>query len=249
MKTDACRRISEAIYRRRRVASALALRVLRTRFHGTSGILSDPRCMFINGRGLVVLMNHFSYRDPLQVGAWLASNPVSGRRLITAPVADHHRSSFVEIFADIFGVQLCPVVTARTVELTGENCSRGAGIRAYLDTAVDTLGAGGIILLAPQGRRMGRLGRPSGRPVANILLHAQRKKIDDFGLICVGMSLPGTKDYERKGVSGFNLFRKVDFYVGHPISASEAERKSGGIDHIDAWIFDRLSELLPVEYR
>jgi hypothetical protein len=55
--------------------------------------------------------------------------------------------------------------------------------------------------------------------------------------------------YDKKTVGGSNLFRRFDLRIGQPYIADEAVELAGGIDLLDAWIFEELAELVPDVYR
>ncbi len=232
----------------RKIAGTLAVVALPCHQLGEAQHVSEAETMLEQGYGLIVIMNHFSLRDPLQILSWLFRNQTAGRRPITGPIAYHMLGTPIQFMTDRLRIQICPVVTAKTIELEGNTHRPGAGIREYLDAALETLCVGGILLLAPQGGRKSRLGKPVGRPLGNIVAHARRRDASNFALLCVGLGLPDVVDYSRKKVGGLNLLQAYDLRVGQPITISEALEKAGGIKMIDAWIFDRLSELLPPQY-
>jgi hypothetical protein len=232
----------------RKIAGTLAVVVLPCQQFGEAQHVAEAETILEQGYGLIVIMNHFSFRDPLQVLSWLFRNPTAGRRPIAGPIAYHMHDTPIQFMTDRLRIQICPVVTAKTIELQGSKHRPGAGIREYLDAALETLSVGGILLLAPQGGRKCRLGKRVGRPLGNIVAHARRRDVSNFALLCVGLGMPDVVDYSRKKVGGLNLLRSYDLRVGQPITISEALERAGGIKMIDAWIFDRLSELLPPLY-
>ena len=233
----------------RRIVGRLAFVVFPCRYFVEARHVIQAETMLEQGNGLIVLINHFSMRDALQVAFWLFRNRVASSRSIVAPVAFHQHSSLVRFLADLIAIKLCPIVTSRTIELDSGEERHGTGIRDYLNAAVDSLKDGGIVLLAPQGSRKSQLGRPDGHPVGNIISRARRKGVHNFGILCFGLGIRGVVTYDRKKVGGSNLFRRFDLRVGQPYSAGEAVELAGGIDLVDAWIFEELGELVPDVYR
>lgn len=233
----------------RRIASRLAFVVFPCRHFVKARHVTQVETILEQGNGLIVLMNHFSMRDALQVSAWLFRIRVASRRSIVAPVAFHQNSAIVRFLADMIAIILCPIVTSRTIELDIGEKRRGTGIRDYLNTAVDTLKDGGIVLIAPQGSRKSQLGGPVGHPVGNIISRARRKGVHNFGILCFGLGMPGVVSYDKNSVGGSNLFRRFELRVGQPYYAGEAVEVAGGIDLLDAWIFEELAELVPDVYR
>jgi 1-acyl-sn-glycerol-3-phosphate acyltransferase len=233
----------------RRIAGLLAFVVYPCRHFVKARHVTQVETILEQGNGLIVLMNHFSMRDALQVAAWLYRKRVAGRRLIVAPVAYHQHNPIVRFLADLIAIKLCPIVTSRTIKLGNGEKRRGAGIRDYLNTAVDSLSDGGIVLIAPQGSRKSQLGRPVGHPVGNIISRAGRKGVHNFGIMCFGLGMPGVTSYDKKSVGGSNTFRLFDLRIGQPYLADEAVELAGGIDLLDSWIFEELGELVPDVYR
>ncbi|MGB3716914.1 MAG: 1-acyl-sn-glycerol-3-phosphate acyltransferase [Candidatus Promineifilaceae bacterium] len=233
----------------RRIAGRLAFIVFPCRHLVKAEHATQVETILEQGNGLIVLMNHFSMRDALQVASWLFRKRVASRRLIVAPVAFHQHTPLVRFLADLIAIKLCPIVTSRTIKLGNGEKRRGTGIREYLNTAVDSLKDGGIVLIAPQGSRKSQLGGPIGHPVGNIISRARRKGVHNFGILCFGLGMPGVASYDRKMVGGSNLFRRFDLRVGQPYDAGEAVELAGGIDLLDAWIFEKLAELVPDVYR
>jgi hypothetical protein len=109
--------------------------------------------MLDQGYGFIVLMNHFSKRDALQVLALLFGTPAVISQPILAPVAYHQFNPLFHFCSKRMALQLCPIVTARTVELLGSSYIQGSGLAAYVSMAMNCLGLGGVLLLAPQGSR------------------------------------------------------------------------------------------------
>lgn len=233
----------------RRIAGRLAFVVFPCRHFVEARHVIQVETMLEQGYGLIVLMNHFSRRDALQVASLLFRNRVACRRLIVAPVAFHQYGSIVRFLADLIAIKLYPIVTSRTIELGSGEERRGTGIRDYMNAAVDSLKDGGIVLLAPQGSRKSQLGRPVGHPVGSIISRARRKGVHNFGILCFGLGMRGVATYDKKMVGGSNFFRRYELRLGQPYSAGEAVELAGGIDLVDAWIFEELGELVPDVYR
>ena len=233
----------------RRIAGRLAFVVFPCRHFVKARHVTQLETILEQGNGLIVLMNHFSMRDALQVASWLFRNRAARNRLIIAPVAFHQNSPLVRFLADLIAIKLCPIVTSRTIELGSGEERLGTGIRDYLNTAVDSLKDGGIVLIAPQGSRKSQLGRPIGHPVGIIISRANRKGVHNFGILCFGLGMPGVVSYDKKSIGGSNLFRRFDLRIGQPYIADEAVKLAGGIDLLDAWIFEELADLVPDVYR
>jgi len=219
------------------------------RIYGEEQYLANIEQILEKDNGMIVLLNHFSLRDAVQVFCWLFGNPAANRRRIVAPVAYHQHGLIVDIISSLLAIDLQPIVTARTVQLGYGDKARGAGMRDYLNAATSTLDDGDIVLLAPQGGRKNRLGEPVGHPVGIIITHASRSQIHNFGILCVGVGLKGATDYDRKTVSGKLLFRWFEMRIGAPASVEQVVEEAGGVDQVDTWVFEQLGELVPPAYR
>jgi len=233
----------------RKIVGALAVVVLPCRRVEQAEHILQAEQMLNEGNGLVVLLNHFSLRDSFQVVCWLFRNKVAGRLPIVAPVAFHQHGPTVQFIADLLAVRLCPIVTSKTMQLGYSGQERGTGIRSYLNSAVDNLSEKGIVLLAPQGGRKSRLGRPAGRPIGSILAQARKRRVQNFGILIFALSIPGVSSYDRESTGGVNLFRRYGLRIGKPFRAGEVVDLAGGIAFVDSWIFQKFSKLIPVSYR
>jgi hypothetical protein len=233
----------------RKLAIWLAAVTLPCQFHVDDQHVAEAETILEQGNGLIILMNHFSMRDALQVTSWLFRHRVASRRRIVAPVAFHQDGFVIRVMSNLVAIELCPIVTSRTEELGAGGKRRGSGIRDYLNTAVETLKHGGMVLVAPQGSRKSQLGEPVGHPVGNIISWAKRKGAQNLGTWCFGLGITGATSYDKKKVSGSNFFRRFDLRIGKPYIAEEAIEIAGGIDMVDTWVFDQLAELVPEAYR
>lgn len=219
------------------------------RIYGEEQSLANIEQILDQNNGMIVLLNHFSLRDAVQVFCWLFGIPAASRRRIVAPVAYHQHGLIVDIVSSLLAIDLQPIVTARTVQLGYGDKSRGAGMRDYLNAATSTLDDGDIVLLAPQGGRKNRLGEPVGHPVGMIISHASRSHVNNFGIFCVGVGLKGATNYDKKTVSGKLLFRRFEMRIGAPATVEQVVEKAGSVDQVDTWVFEQLGELVPPAYR
>jgi hypothetical protein len=204
--------------------------------------------MLDQGYGFIVLMNHFSTRDSVQVLALLLGTPAVIRQPILAPVAHHQLKPLFYFCSVRMALQLCPIVTAKTVKVLGSNFIQGSGMAEYTSKAMECLGLGGVLLLAPQGSRRSTLGDPAGRPLGNLLSLAKRRGVKNVALMFIGLGIPSVADYSRKRVGGANIGNGYELRFGQTIAAEEAVHLAGGRRRIDSWSFQQLRRLVPVTY-
>jgi len=232
----------------RKIAAGLAALFIPCQQSGQAEYVYQAEEMLERGNGLIVLMNHFSLRDPLQVTSWLFRNKVTGRRPITAPVAYHRHDLLLRFLCYLMAIEIYPIATLKTIRLGYDVPERGAAVRAYLESAVNALEAGSIVFIAPQGGRKSCLREPVGHPVGSIISLARQKRVHNFGILILGLSVPGVTSYDQASVRGLNVFRKYGLSVSHPYRADEAVELAGGVDSVDTWIFGKMAELLPATY-
>lgn len=205
--------------------------------------------LLAQGYGVVTVINHFSRRDPVQILALLMGDHVVSNRPFLAPVAFHQQSRLVQTLADSFALQLAPVVTGHTRRRLKERTPRQTGLDRYLASAVATLGSGGLVLLAPQGRRRALLGAPPfGRPMQLLLGAALDAGVERVALLFIGLSIPDATTYDRRVVGGLNLFRRYEARYGMPVTLRQALEEAEGREGLDAWAFARLARLVPPVY-
>jgi len=201
------------------------------------------------GYGLLVLMNHFSKRDGLQVLRLLYSRPLLQHRPTLVPVASHLAGPAVQTLARLGDVDLALMTTPQAVASLGLAPSTGENALAYARRAVTTLAAGGIVPLAPQAGRQPTLGEPEMRVTSMLLAQARRQRVANFALLFVGLGLPGVDAYPLADVGGLNLGRTYLIEVGSPLPFEAALAEAGTFRQLDPWVFARLRPLVPAAYR
>lgn len=238
-------------YRLRGAAAYLVGLILPYRANEGEDSFERAAALLSEGYGLVVLMNHFSTRDAPQVLSFLCRNRAICRYPFLAPVAFHQYRQYgllVRALADWFAIRLQPIVTARTVKKLGAVHKRGHGLTDYLQQASRHLDNGGVMLLAPQGGRRSRLGKPRGRPLGRLLAQAEVDDVQHVAFCFLGLGLDGQGDYDGN-VAGFNLGRRYEITVGPTVTLREMLEETDGVDQVDDWVFAQLARLVPDGYR
>jgi hypothetical protein len=184
------------------------------------GSLAKSQERIQNRCGLLVLMNHFSTRDPLQLLCLLFDNKQLRQRHLVAPVAFHQYSPTVQRFADWIAFEVFPVVTDEASTAGGQD--QETGLLAYVRAAVKTLSDGGIVILAPQVGRRACLGEPIGRPIGLLTAELRRRGVGCVSLLFVGLGMPNVTDYSTSSVRGFNFARTYDVRLGDVLELGEA---------------------------
>ena len=222
---------------------------LPTRCVHDAGGLQRAASLARSGYGTLVLMNHFSLRDGLQVLHLLFSNGTLCRRPTLAPAAVHHlQGSSLPRLADRVGVRLLPIATPESVERHGLSPGSGVSPLCYARQAITTLDVGGIVLLAPQVGRRPALGTPRSRPVSLLMAQAHRRHVHDIALLFVGLGIEGETDYRLDRVGGLNLCRRYEVRIGHTFTLDEALEAAGGLRQLDDWTYRQLRNWVPAAY-
>lgn len=243
--------VSRTQVRLRRAAAFLGRIIFPQRLYDEHGGLERANGLSQENYGLLVIINHFATRDALQAILLVFGSSVLVRRPIVAPVAAHQYGRYgrlIQYLARQLGLMLMPVVTGDTVRKLGNVGQRGRGLSEYVEAASACLGSGGVVLLAPQGGRRAKLGRPRGRAVSHLLAEAQRRDIDRMACLLLGLALRGVIDYGDTSVRGFNLGRLYEVRIGRVATLGEVCREVGRLPLVDGWTFAHLSELVPESY-
>ena len=199
--------------------------------------------------GLIVVMNHFSLRDPLQLTGWLFQNRVFSRRDIVAPVAYHRYEWLLRSLCWLMAIETYPIATPKTIRLRYGISNRNKAMKLYLESAVAALAEGSIVFLAPQAGRRCCLGEPLGHPVGRLFEMAAEKEVHNIGVLLLGFSIPDVVDYGDSSVRGLNPLRRYDVVVSRPYLFDEILQQAGSASSIDSWIFAEMAQLLPPAYQ
>lgn len=206
------------------------------------------------GFGLVILFNHFSEKDPVQVIKLILENHKMRRHPLVIPVAAHmydHHNKPIRFLAKTISATLCPIVTGDSLKNESYTRAhpknkRGQGLLFFLNEAFEVLGNGGISVMAPQGGRREFLGEPEIPTVGTFLAYATRKGVSNLGFLFVGVSMAEEDNF---GASGLNPFKKYRLTVGDTLTAWEIMELAGNdFKKVDSVVFSKLSDLLPPSY-
>src|SRR3990167_9988096 len=179
--------ISPAVVTRRNLVQAVLSTLLWHQVEQSSG-LTKAEELLDQGRGLLILINHFGKTDPAQV----INNVVFARKKmrckpITTPIAYHQQKPYINMLAGLTSINIKPIVTPDTIRLNqNDGLDQGTGLTDYINSSLQTLKQGGIVLLAPQAGRRERLGEPD-KTMRLFMLLAKRHKVNNFGILFIGL--------------------------------------------------------------
>lgn len=201
--------------------------------------------------GLIVVINHFSLKDPPLAVNEVFLHREMGSKKVIAPIAYHMDKDLYHWLGKPMGVVLKPIVTENTVK---ENKNNGhelnEGKAEYLDESIKLLKKGGVVVLAPQGTRRGTLGYPDKPNIGTLIRMAEKKGIGNFAFLFMGLSIEGVDDYSDKKVRGFNPLKKYRINIGACLTKDELLEKAGGnVRAVDRIVYEELGKLVPDSYK
>lgn len=233
----------------RRLAVPLTAPLLPAQIRLNRGGLQRAGFLAGSGMGVLVLINHFSLRDGLDIFRLLFAHRTLRQRSMLAPAASHLIDRRLRLLTALFAVDLTPITSPEAVANLGLPAGTGANALAYSQTAIARLDTGGVVLLAPQAGRRPCLEPPANmRPVSLLLAQARRKHATGFCLLFVGLGLAGARDYSLEATGGLNLGQRYELRVGEAFTFDEAVALAGGLRQVERWAYTQLADLVPAPY-
>lgn len=211
---------------------------------------SEANALLLQGTGVIIAINHFSERDPVQVLKDIVfSSQVMRRRPLLAPVSYHQKDIIVRAGGALFSLETRGVVNQSTIDKEKNKGHRlGYGLNEYVRDGIEVLRAGGVMLVAPQAERSEELGKPK-RAMEFFMRQAERKHLDDYAFLLVGLGIEGKVNYSSDNVGGFNPFRRYEVRIGPTYTRKDLLQEAQVAKmSVDEFIFSKLSQLVPVEY-
>lgn len=214
------------------------------------------------GYGLIMLILHFSRRDPMQAMNEIIRSKMRDRE-ISGPIAAHQTVHGIATWiARRMGINMDTVVTKQTNEKARINGKPermvGYGSLKYMRNAKEALLNGGVMVVAPQATRETTLEYDGQKTVGGLLNFAVlRPGNEKVAMHFVSFGIDGTDDYGEK--SGFNLRDKYQVTHGPTFTVEEAlaeaaklsqdeNDEDAGINNIDRFVFDQLAQISPAAY-
>lgn len=243
--------------------AALRPTVLRSEVTDNDHSIDRAKAILRDGNGLIVVINHFSLKDPLLAVIEVFRNTIMGSRKIITPIAYHMDRSIFRKIGGVNGVTFMSIVTKNTMK-EGKNNDRklNDGMLEYIAKSVELLKRGGIVVLAPQGTRMSHLGQPDNLTVGTFMAAAKKNELENYAFLFIGFGIKGVDDYSKK--REFNLFEKYIVNIGACLTSeevlTEAEKmaeESGEtlkklrspLRFVDKVVYKKLREIVPQNYK
>lgn len=204
------------------------------------------------GYGVIVVINHFSLKDPPQVGKLLFETQGLGSKKIHFPIAYHmykmHRHGYDKILGRLFGITFKPVVTKSTID-KGKNdgLPLHSGGKEFLQKALGGLEKGEIVVIAPQETRQPFLGELAEKGIGTLIAGAKRNNLK-IALLFIGLGIENVTDYSE--MEDFNRFKKYKVNIGECFTNDEVmEQVNGDFRKVDNFVFRNLYEVVLPNYR
>lgn len=233
---------------RKLITAALSHTVLRSETTDCDHSIDRAKEVLRSGNGLIVIINHFSLKDPPLAVNEVFHNTIMGSKKIIIPIASHMDKRLYHLLGEMTGVTFKPIVTENTMK-KGKNNGRKSndGMMEYLAKSIKILEEGGIVVLAPQGTRMSQLGQPDKSTVGAFMAAAERKSFDRYAFLFIGFGIKGVTDYSKK--RGLNLLKKYTANIGACLTSEEILARAGGkFRNVDQVIFEELRKIVPDNY-
>jgi len=198
------------------------------------------------GKGLVIIINHFSDKDPEQIIDKIFCQGTMDSKKIIVPIAYHKDKPIYHKMGKIIDVTLKPIVTKSTLEKEKyKNLKLNEGKVEFVNSSIELLREGGIVVLPPQGTRVPYLDKPR-TTVGTFMLETRRKGLNDYLFLFVASGIRGITDYSKKGIDGFNLNKKYTLNIGHLMTSKEILEKAGGnFRDVDRISYEELNAIVP----
>jgi len=237
-------------YAARKLTVALVSPVARSETIDDNNSLGKAKEGLRAGKGLLVIINHFSDKEPEQIIDKIFCQSTTDSKKIIVPIAYHKDKPVYHKMGKIIDVDLKPIVTKSTLEKEEyKNLKLNEGAVEFKNSSVELLREGGIVVLAPQGSRMPYLDKPHAT-VGTFMLEAKRKGLDDYSFLFIASGIKGITDYSKKGIDGFNLNKKYTLNIGSYMTSKEILKKAeGDFRNVDKIIYEELNKIVPYPQR
>lgn len=233
----------------RKATLAILGPVLRSETTDANGSIEKAKGVLKAGQGLIIIINHFSGKDPIQAVVEVFRYPVMSDKKVIAPVAVHKDNPILHFVGKITDMTPKPIVTQKTIA-AGKNNGRplNDGMKEYLEDSINLLKKGGVVVLAPQGTRMPHLGQPNSPTIGTLMAAANRNKLENYAFLFIGFGIRGVDDYSRK--TGLNPRDRYTANVGACLPSEEIlARAKGKFKNADAVAYDELRKVVPDAYK
>lgn len=256
-------------YGARKLADAtISPRVFKSELTDSGRSIDKAREALGNNKGVIFIINHLSERDPAQIVREIFHDKGMGRKKIIAPIAVHHDHLWLHAAGKLLGVTLKPIVTENTrKEQRYRDRKLNEGKAEYSTESIEGLKKGRIVVLAPQGERMPKLGHPQFKNlvIGTLMALAKKNKLDNYAFLFIGIGIKGVDDYsDGKRIKGFNPSDVYTLNIGTFLTNEDvlaqatrlatetaviSKKPENPLRFVDQVIFEELRKVVPDAYK
>jgi hypothetical protein len=246
----------------RKIAIKITNPILKSETTNNPETIAKAEKMLENGHGLIIITNHFSERDGLELLKIIFNDKAMAEKKVITPMAYHMVTPLYRMLGKMLDVTPMPIVTQSTIDKgKSDGKELNDGKPEYLGKSITRLKEGGIVVITPQGSRMPSLGEKFNNPaLGTIMSRAEAKGIGEYGLLLIGLGIKEATDYSEKMFEKFNLSEKYTINVGNYFTNKEiweraailakAEGRPERPDKfVDTVIHEELRKVVPPSYR
>ena len=186
--------------------------------------------LLLEGYGGIILLKHFSLRDPFQIIRDTLRRKALIRRKALAPMALHQVYPLLKSVAGMLEIKIDPIATDNTVNKFIEKGktppSPNEGLRGFTADAIGMLRQGGILYIAPEGERKDHLEQYSNRTIGTLLAELKRARLSNVAFLFVDMRLSGREE-NYWGEKGLNLLDTYETRIGRALTLDQVMEMAG----------------------
>lgn len=216
--------------------------------------LFDFENFLLGGFGGVVIVKHFSLRDPLQtIKDILVASDIIRQREILAALARHRANVVAMLPSKLIDLKVRTIVTQNSLDDAVKKSiyplpKLNEGVPVYIRDALEVISNGGVVPVAPEGERRDNLElyAPSSlhrtkkerenhkiRTIGTMLAWAQRLGVENIAFLFVDLRVSG-KDRGYWESGWFNLGHKYEIRIGRVLTSKQImEMADGNIRLVD----------------
>lgn len=250
----------------RRIAAIALSPVLRSEITNNPDAIDKAEKILESGHGLLIISSHFSKRDGPQLLDLIFRNKMMANKKMIAPFAYHMNPLIYRVIGKLLNVTPMSIVTQSTIDKGKNNGKKlGDGLTDYFTKAVESLREPEIVGLTPQGSRERSLGKQFKYPaVGTFMMTAERKHLDNYGVLFIALGIKGANDYSEKKAGNFNLLKKYTVNIGACLTNKEileratilakaeeeiSKKPETPFRFVDSVIHEELRKIVPDAYK
>ncbi|MBI4091824.1 MAG: hypothetical protein HY427_01315 [Candidatus Levybacteria bacterium] len=193
--------------------------------------MKESEQLLLEGYGGIILLRHFSLKDPFQIIRDTLANKALIRKEALTPMALHQVYPLLKGVAGMLEIKIDPIVTNNTVRRFKEKGKTppgpNEGLRGFTADAIGVLRRGGILYIAPEGERKDHLEQYSNRAIGTLLVALKRSGLSNVAFLFVDLRLAGREE-NYWGKKGLNLLNRYETRIGRALTLDQVMEMAGG---------------------